>query len=130
MKSSLGTLFHRICSAVWLLLAAGLFWVSAGSVAAQSNRASRTLTAQPGTPQRYQINLQVAPSSTVSVYAVEERIPSGWAVAEVLDLGSSAGGVIRWGPFFDSQPRTLRYSIQATAGASAGTVSGNSPQIP
>jgi hypothetical protein len=57
----------------------------------------------------------VAPSEEVLVYAVEENVPPGWSVGRI-----SAGGFvdaqrakIKWGPFFDRQPRTLTYQLTA-----------------
>ena len=91
---------------------------------AQTGTVVRTIQSQPGTPQRYQVSVQVTPDASVNVYAADEQIPSGWTVAEVLDLGNYAGGAIRWGPFFDSQTRTLRYSLQAATEGAAAVVSG------
>lgn len=109
---------------LWLGLCLSLLLGGMGQGLAQTGTVVRTIKSQPGTPQRYQVSVTITPEAAVNVYAAEERVPNGWTVTEVLDLGSSSGGVIRWGPFFDSQVRTLRYSLQATAGASASVVSG------
>jgi hypothetical protein len=66
---------------------------------------------RPGIPAEMQISI-TAPAGT-SAYAVEEHIPSGWAVAEVSHGGifDASASVIRWGVFYDSSPRVLRYTV-------------------
>lgn len=68
----------------------------------------------------FTVSVAVQPESTVQVYAVEDAPPPGCTVTEVGGGGNwvSAAGVVRWGPFFDSQARTLTY--QATMASGAG----------
>lgn len=58
--------------------------------------------------------LEAAPLDVVTVYAVEDRLPRGWLVAEISHEGTydSATGKVKFGPFFDHRVRTLTY--QAT----------------
>ena len=68
---------------------------------------------RPGAP--FSWSIRVDPIDTTSVYAVEERVPVGWAVSG-LDQGGvfdEANSVVRWGPFLDSEaiPRVLGGSI-------------------
>ena len=53
----------------------------------------------------------VEPQAGGSAYAAEEQIPVGWTVTAIDGSGTIAGDVIRWGPFFDSAPRTLSYTL-------------------
>lgn len=57
------------------------------------------------------ITLTVTPGPSVDVYAVEERLPEGWTMRNVSANGSADSrlGRIRWGPFFDNQPRSFTY---------------------
>ncbi len=59
------------------------------------------------------ISLNVVPSASTVVYAVEEQLP-----AELVPTGITGGGAfdalsnkIKWGPFFDNQARTLLYQV-------------------
>jgi hypothetical protein len=63
------------------------------------------------------VTLQSLPASSVSAYAVEDQPPAGWTVAN-----PSHGGVfdvqnnkVKFGPFFDSQSRTLTYQVTPPA---------------
>ncbi|MCL5099411.1 MAG: cadherin-like domain-containing protein [Candidatus Omnitrophica bacterium] len=62
---------------------------------------------------------RVVPSETVLVYAVEETVPSGWTISEISDNGSvdSFEHQVKWGPFFDNQPRSLSYVVTSPASA-------------
>lgn len=57
------------------------------------------------------ITLNVTPGQSVDVYAVEERLPVGWTVRNISANGSSDTrlGRIRWGPYFDNQPRSFTF---------------------
>ena len=59
------------------------------------------------------VSISVAPLSTVSVYALEEKVPSGLAVGSITESGQwdPVSGAIKWGPFFDNQQRTLSYQL-------------------
>jgi hypothetical protein len=73
-----------------------------------------------------QVLLEVSPANTVNAYAVEERILPGWVVEQTSDQGTylAAAEVIRWGPFFDSQPRTFSYAVRPPIEALVGTFAG------
>ncbi|MEO8426498.1 MAG: FG-GAP-like repeat-containing protein [Verrucomicrobiota bacterium] len=70
----------------------------------------------------FTVTLNVSPSAGVSVYAAEDQIsypgypagaPSGLQVTNISHNGEydSKGRQIRWGPFFDNQPRDLSYQV-------------------
>lgn len=65
----------------------------------------------PGQP--LEIAVQAAPSPNGGAFAVEESVPAGWRVASVSHGGQfdSVNSQIKWGPFFDSQARTLSYKV-------------------
>ena len=66
------------------------------------------------------VTLMVTPDGDVQTWAVEETVPAGWRVSQVSADGywDEKAGVVRWGPFFDETPQTLRYTLTAPAGAS------------
>lgn len=62
---------------------------------------------------RFTVTVTITPSTNVVVYAMEELPPVGWKLGAI-----SGGGVydnvrhkIKWGPYFDMQPRTVTYEI-------------------
>ena len=66
------------------------------------------------------VTLSAKPSPGISNYAVEDLPPAGWTVSNL-----SAGGVydaarhkVKFGAFFDSNPRTFTYDITPPVGAS------------
>jgi len=78
------------------------------------------------------VRITVVPSDGINVYAVQETPPPGRNATDVSDGGTvdATAGVIRWGPFFGSQPRTLTYRLTSSAetmsdAVFAGKVSGD-----
>ena len=73
------------------------------------------------------VTLIVTPSPSNSAYAAEDTVPAGWTVGAISDGGSfdAVNRRVKWGPFFDTQSRTLSYEITPTNGGSsfAGTAS-------
>ncbi len=59
------------------------------------------------------VRLFAAPAATTKVYAIEEVAPPGLSVSEISHEGvfDRQTGKIKFGPFLDSQPRTLTYQI-------------------
>lgn len=60
-----------------------------------------------------EVNLVCNPSAGVTAWAVEESLPDGWQISGPVDEGyfDPANRKLRFGPFFDPEPRTLVYSI-------------------
>ncbi|HOK76666.1 MAG TPA: PQQ-binding-like beta-propeller repeat protein [Verrucomicrobiota bacterium] len=60
------------------------------------------------------VSIDVAPSTNVAVYAVEDQPPLGWTVVTVSNGGTFDVRLsrVKWGPFFDSTPRTLAYELR------------------
>jgi hypothetical protein len=63
------------------------------------------------------VRLLCQPANTVSVYALEEQLPSGWSPTNIshdgiLDPGTAK---VKFGPFFDHLSRTLTYEACAPA---------------
>jgi len=81
--------------------------------------AQRTLPDGYVAGQAFQVTIQVTPPSGTQTYAVEDTPPLGWAVSGIDNSGQwdSANGKVKWGPFFDSQARTLHYTVTPPAGA-------------
>jgi len=76
--------------------------------------ATRTVGAQQYIPgQSIQICINVSPAAATRVYVVEETPPAGWTVRNVNEKGvwDSITGHIRWGMFWDSNPRQLCYEL-------------------
>jgi hypothetical protein len=59
------------------------------------------------------VALAVGPDPGVKAHAVVETPPSGWVARNVSHDGrwDASAGQIKWGPFFDSNPRTLSYEV-------------------
>ncbi|MGV3771471.1 MAG: Ig-like domain-containing protein [Verrucomicrobiales bacterium] len=88
--------------------------------AAQS-KANRVLQSKAG---EIVVTVSVTPAPQTSAYALEERLPAGWRVVEN-DVNSSIhGGTLRWGPFYDDLPRTLRYTVAPQSFASTDRIEG------
>lgn len=66
---------------------------------------------RPGAP--FVVQVDVDPGSAAPIYALEERIPDGWTAQDPSHDGAfvASSGVVRWGPFFDSNPRSLSYQV-------------------
>ena len=77
--------------------------------------ATLPLTAQTGTA--FTVTLLVTPATNTLVYAVEDQPPGGWTIALAAGPGTidPVRGKIKWGPFFDSTPRTLSYQVTPSA---------------
>ena len=61
--------------------------------------------------QAFGVLIEVLPPTSISVYAVEERLASNLSVGEIGEGGAydASTRTIKWGPFFDNQPRELNY---------------------
>lgn len=65
----------------------------------------------------FSVSIAATPDPTVKVYAVQDRLPTGWSAAAVNAGGTfdAANGLVKWGPFFDNQSRTLSYQAMPPA---------------
>lgn len=96
---------------------APLCWVNPtatkNSMRLTGGTAIRTLTAakNSGAPISVTIHLQVAASTLASV--IEDQPPTGWIVDAINEGGAwdSTSGKVKWGPFYDTQARTLTYTV-------------------
>jgi hypothetical protein len=61
----------------------------------------------------FTVHLSVTPSSVTAAYAVEELAPPDWSIEAVSENGHVLveTSAIRWGPFMDSQPREIFYTL-------------------
>lgn len=59
------------------------------------------------------VTLQASPPAGASVYAVEDRPPANWVVSQISDGGAydANNKNVKWGPYFDANPRTLTYVV-------------------
>lgn len=59
------------------------------------------------------VNLAATPASDVKTWALEERVPIDWSATGISDGGSwdAVNHKVKWGPFFESTPRTLNYQL-------------------
>ena len=62
---------------------------------------------------RLEVMLSATPPTGVSVYAVEDHPPLGWAVGNIRDGGlyDASNHKVKFGPFFDDTPRKLAYEL-------------------
>jgi uncharacterized delta-60 repeat protein len=67
-----------------------------------------------------EITIAVAPRQNTLAYAVQETVPSGWRLETLSHNGTfdALHGHIKWGPFCDFTPRTLRYQLVPPTAAS------------
>ncbi len=100
-------------------------WVGTAGAGVFTNApVTGSCTAQRAVPPGYvpeqpaTITVDVAPDATVQVYAVEETPPAGWPVSAIDHGGvfDSVTETVKWGPFFDSQARSLHYSVTPPVG--------------
>ena len=65
------------------------------------------------------VMITVKPAARVKAWAVEDLPPTGWIVSSVSDGGvfDSVNGKVKWGPFYDHHPRTLKYKAWPPAHA-------------
>lgn len=83
-------------------------------------RATRTLPTVYGAgfPVPVAIDLRLDPHAQAHV--VEEAPPAGWIITDINDGGiyEAATGLVKWGPFFGAQARTLTYTATPQTSAS------------
>ena len=67
-----------------------------------------------------EVSLSVKPDIGTVAYAVEETLPAGFSAALISGGGSidAVNNKIKWGPFFDANPRTLTYELTSPGGIS------------
>jgi hypothetical protein len=73
------------------------------------------------------ISIAVTPGQGTQVYAVEESPPAGWTLSDINEGGGwdSVKKKVKWGPFFDTNNRTLTYKVIPPSGETgAKTFSG------
>lgn len=73
------------------------------------------------------VTLRINPAADVIAYAIEEQPPLGWTVTGASDEAEidSVSGAVRWGPYFDNQPRVFTYqAIPPTGAAGFAQLSG------
>jgi len=72
------------------------------------------------------VQLMINPDESTVAYAVEDMPPEGWIVdPESISDGGSVdplNGKVKFGPFFDNQPRTLSYDVTPPLEASGEAI--------
>lgn len=65
----------------------------------------------------FHVTITTTPAVNRSLYAVEDRIPSGWSAGDISHGGTfdAANHKVKFGPFFDHEIRMLTYSVTAPA---------------
>lgn len=68
---------------------------------------------------RVQVELSVQPVASTQAVAIEDRPPPGWQVSGMSHDGTydPVTARVKFGPFFDHQPRVLAYTVHAPPGA-------------
>ncbi len=93
----------------------------------QKGNASRVILHEKGSSS-YRVRVKAVPASETRAWAVEETSPLGWRIEEISDGGAldATSRRARWGPFFDTQARTLTYTVIAnrTSRAIPGSIAG------
>jgi hypothetical protein len=82
--------------------------------------ASRSAPANFAPAQVTPVRIQVRPDSATLSFAVEETPPAGWIIRNVSHGGriDRVHQKIKWGPFYDTEPRELTYEVTALPGTS------------
>jgi Domain of unknown function (DUF5122) beta-propeller len=64
------------------------------------------------------VQLSAQPKTNVTVYAVEDQPPTNWPVRDISHGGvfDTATGKVKFGPFFDAEPRQLTYVVYPPPG--------------
>lgn len=67
------------------------------------------------------VRIRIRPATGTLSYAVEEAPPGAWIIRNVSHGGrvDRVHGKIKWGPFYDTEPRELTYEITPLPNASA-----------
>ncbi len=88
---------------------------STAKLTVTTNIANRILPAGYAPGVQLGVSISVKLSNGVLAYAVQDTPPAGWIVdtSSISDSGvfDSSVGEVKWGPFFDSQSRTLTYKV-------------------
>ena len=89
-------------------------WTHCNTLLLKDNKANAATRAISET----EITISVSPESKVNVYAVEDALPIGLSAFNVNEGGNwdSVNNMVKWGPFFDSDYRTLAYSVSGPNG--------------
>lgn len=71
-----------------------------------------------------QVTLTATPTPNEKAYVVEESLPAGWTHSNPSDgaILDAANRKLKWGPFHDATPRTLRYSAHPPTGVTGPQV--------
>ncbi len=65
------------------------------------------------------VTVSGVPAASVLVWVVEDQIPVGWQVTRISYSGvyDTGSGRVKWGPFLDTVPRLLTYTVSPPADA-------------
>jgi len=107
----------------WMLRALAVLCTSLGMgpiTRGQVCSATRTLPSGYAPGQAFVVSVVADPDAATKVYGVEDRPPSGWTVSDANHGGVFDGltGKVKWGFFFDNDPRLLRYTVTPPVEAS------------
>jgi hypothetical protein len=83
-------------------------------ILADSYSKATRVVSHPKTPNSpYLVSIKIKPQSTVKAFAVEETPPSNCQASEIDNDGNlnQSQHVIKWGIFFNSNPKTLSYKL-------------------
>ena len=109
------------------VLTTPLWWVSQTVRVPSGGTASSQLPATCAPDVPFTVAITVTPAAGVKAYAVQDLVPDGWTVCSISDGGEfdDVNGQVKWGPFFEAQPRTLTYIITPPVNAiGAGVFTG------
>jgi hypothetical protein len=87
-----------------------------------ANVATRTLSPAFTPGHLTTVSVNVRPAAGVQNYAVEERPPVGWVIADA-DGATAVDGALRYGPFYEALERTFVYHL-VPAAVATGQFSG------
>lgn len=129
------TRFQALTRRAVVLLAVAFIPATAALAAGSATAGFQPSAYTPGSP--VTLFIQVSPDTGTAAYAVQDAPPTGWTVSSISESGTFDGAnrLVKWGPFFDDNPRTLTYTTTPPAGTSgpqtfSGTASFDGSGVP
>lgn len=106
-------------------------------VVSSLNTARRSLVGSVRASRSVVVTNEITIQAPVLVQAIEDELPEGWNCEEISHDGvfDAKSQKVKWGPFFDSNPRSLTYRLLAPGNAGGrvtlkGTLSYDSYTVP
>jgi len=93
-------------------------WSGSIQVAIASSRSTRTLPLSYTPSLPLTVAIAINPGATTQAYSAEDSPANGWTVSNINENGQwdDVNKKVKWGVFFDNNPRTLTYQVTPPIG--------------